>query len=268
MRLGASGVKIITNADDFGQSDETVAATIACFKAGALTSATIMVKMPGSASAISFARAHREFSFGVHLTFAAEAEGSNETAVSDPRLLPTLAYPDGRLRPTSTIRILALQGRIPRQEIAIEAEAQISRLRDMGVPVSHVDSHGHLHKFAPFRRALATVLPRFGIRKVRAVQDVYLKRPYTSPTYWFGRYWGREIARNYKTTDHFFMPTSSGEHAGWAPRLLERLSGDCIEIGVHPGHDETWRKMEWNGIVEFAALAVASGHRLTTWNDL
>ncbi|MBR1085963.1 ChbG/HpnK family deacetylase [Bradyrhizobium manausense] len=261
-------MNIIINADDFGLSDETVAATAECFRAGALTSATIMAKMPGSTSAISFARAHPEFSFGVHLTFAAESESSKETAVADPRLVPTLAHPDGRLRPTPIVRLLALQGRIPIHEIVTEASAQIGLLRDMGVPLSHVDSHGHLHKFAPFRRALATVLPRFEIRKVRGVQDIYLKKPYTSPTYWFGSYWGRDLARRYKTTDHFFMPTSSSEHAGWGPKLLKRLSGNAIEVGVHPGHDEAWRKAEWADTVEFATLAVAGGHRLTTWNDI
>jgi len=41
--------------------------------------------------------------------------------------------------------------------------AQLGRIRDLGVAISHVDSHGHLHKFKPFCAALKEVLPRHGI---------------------------------------------------------------------------------------------------------
>ena len=39
-------LQLVVNADDFGQSDDTVDATIECFEAGALTSATLMAGMP------------------------------------------------------------------------------------------------------------------------------------------------------------------------------------------------------------------------------
>jgi hypothetical protein len=45
--LSGRRMKIITNVDDFGYSDDTVAATIECFEKGAPISATIMSKMPG-----------------------------------------------------------------------------------------------------------------------------------------------------------------------------------------------------------------------------
>ena len=53
---------------------------------------------------------------------------------------------------------------------------------DAGVPVSHVDSHRHLHKYGPFAGALRRVLPGLGIERVRNVQDVYLRRRLLSPT--------------------------------------------------------------------------------------
>ena len=45
-------LQLIVNADDFGQSDDTVDATIECFEAGALTSATLMPGMPASERAL------------------------------------------------------------------------------------------------------------------------------------------------------------------------------------------------------------------------
>ena len=58
--------KLVINADDFGLSDHTVEYTIKGFECGALTSATIMAGLPATAKAVEFAKAHPQFSFGVH----------------------------------------------------------------------------------------------------------------------------------------------------------------------------------------------------------
>ena len=167
------------------------------------------------------------------------------------------------------MRWRGLLGRLPAMEIAREAAAQIARVRDLGVVPCYVDSHGHLHKFAPFRAALATVLPRFGIRCVRTAQTVYLKRPLKSPTYWLGPYWARAIARRFVTTDRFYMAASAGD-ADWAEPALARLAaaGGTAEVGVHPGQDEPWRAVDERGGLAFAAAAREAGHALIGWRDL
>ena len=48
-------------------------ATIECFEAGALTSATIMPGMPSTDEALAFARTRPDLSFGVHLTLTETA---------------------------------------------------------------------------------------------------------------------------------------------------------------------------------------------------
>jgi predicted glycoside hydrolase/deacetylase ChbG (UPF0249 family) len=262
-------MRILTNADDFGMDDDTVRATIECLDAGALTGATIMPNMPATARAVGYARAHPEKSFGVHLTFVTDTV---EAPLCPPESLPTLADASGRFLPSQVVRVNALRGRIAVDEIARETAAQIARLVDQGVRVSHVDSHGHLHKFKPFRLALSAVLPRFGITRVRNVQDVYLKRPLKSPTFWLGGWWRGKIMRSFATTDHFFMPPPESAETAWVPRLLSRFTdarGDgTLEVGVHPGYAETWREAERRAIVEFADAARAAGHRLIGWADL
>src|SRR5262245_48402366 len=91
-------MRIVTNADDFGQDDDTVRATIECFENGSLTSATIMANMPGTASAVEFARSRPKLSFGVHLTYVLGV--GNEAPVSDPKQLPSLCGGDGLFRPS------------------------------------------------------------------------------------------------------------------------------------------------------------------------
>src|SRR4051812_25183985 len=104
-------MRIIVNADDFGMSDDTVRATIACFEDGSLTSATIMPTMPATAAAIEYAKAHPQFSFGVHLTYVCD---TTEHPVSDPKDVAALCdASSGRFLPSQTVRVLAMRGKIP-----------------------------------------------------------------------------------------------------------------------------------------------------------
>lgn len=257
-------MKIIVNADDFGYSADTVEATIECLEAGVVTSASIMPGMPAAASAVEYARAHPERSYGVHLTLVGDGV---ERPISEPTFVPSLVDADGCLRRTREVRMAALRGRIEQRDAEREIAAQIESLCGLGVPLTHVDSHRHLHKFTVFRRALAAVLPQFGIRRVRTVQDVYLTRPLASPTYWLGRRWGRALRRAFVTTDRFYMPASAGD-TSW----LELLSSDglhgTLEIGVHPGRDEQWRALELAGAFEFASAARERGHELVGWREI
>lgn len=260
-------MRVITNADDFGMSDELVEATIECFERGSLTSATIMPKMPGTDKAIAYARKRPDLSFGVHLTFVCDTV---EAPVSDPKGLPTLVGPDGKFLPSNRVRMMGLRNRIPVEEIAREAEAQIRSLLDRGVRVSHVDSHGHLHKFRPFRRALAQVLPVLSMRRVRSAQDIYLKKPIKSFNYWYGKVWRHKLRAAFDTTDHFYMPSSAWDENWSLPLLNEMrgLRGSTIEVGVHPGYTERWRDLERTGLHEFADAARRAGHSIEGWRSV
>jgi predicted glycoside hydrolase/deacetylase ChbG (UPF0249 family) len=259
-------MRIVLNADDFGYSSETVTATIACFEQGLLTSASIQPGMPATREALEFAKTRPELSFGVHLTFVGDGQERPLAAASD---VQALVDEDGAFRSTREIRILALLGRVPVTQIERELVAQLESVRAAGVQISHVDSHRHLHKFGPFRSALRSVLPRFGIRRVRTVQDVYMRRPLLSPTFWVGAIWRKRLNRDFLTTDHFYMPTSAGDRdwGALAPRL-ERLRGSSIEVGVHPGHEEEWRRRERAALAPFVAAARGAGHNLVGWNDI
>ncbi len=258
-------MRIVLHADDFGASADTVRATIECFEQGALTSASIMPAMPATAEAVEFARAHPDLDVGVHLTFVGEGD---ERPLSPPDEIPGLVDEHGRFLATRTIRLRALARRLPVEQIAGEMTAQISAVRDQGVEISHVDSHRHVHKLPSFREALARVLPAFGIERVRAVQDVYLRKPRTSPTYWLGGRWQKALGRAFTTTDHMYMPTSAGDVA-WEQPLAEiaRELDGTLEVGVHPGYGD-WRDGERTSVLAFAELARRDGHELVSWKAL
>lgn len=259
-------MRIVLNADDFGASAETVAATIESFEAGALTSATIMATMPAAQQALAYARGRPDRSFGVHLTFVGNGD---ERCAADPAAVPGLVDEVGRFPATTPVRLRAFLRRLPVAEIEREIAAQLSLVVDAGVHISHVDSHRHLHKLAPFRAALRRVLPRFEVEHVRTVQDVYLSRPLVRTTYWVGAAWRRPLVRSFRTTDHFYMPASAGD-LGWAEDLLTRVSqlpGATLEVGVHPGFDD-WRDDERRNAARLAARAGELGHELVSWREI
>jgi predicted glycoside hydrolase/deacetylase ChbG (UPF0249 family) len=260
-------MRIVLNADDFGFSADTVRATIECFESGWLTSASLMPGMPATAEALVFAAAHPEFSFGVHLTFVGDGA---ERSTAPPDEVPALVDAEGRFPPTNTVRLRALAGRLPEYQIQREVEAQVRAITDLGVAVSHVDSHRHLHKYGPFRAALARVLPRLGIERVRNVQDVYIRRPLSSPTFWLGARWRRRLMLQFTTTTHFYMATSARDD-DWTP-LLEQLRtvppDATLEVGAHPGYEQEWRSSERIALSTFAAAAVDAGHALVPWTEV
>jgi chitin disaccharide deacetylase len=259
--------RLVLNADDFGASADTVQATIACFDRAALTSATIMPRAPATAEAIAFARERPDLSFGVHLTLVRDED---TRCVSEPGPLGRLVDEGGRFLPTSTFRARALLRRLPSSALELEIAAQIAYVQGEGVAVSHVDSHRHVHKLPVVQEALARVLPRFGIRRVRNVQDIYLRRPALSPTYWVGARWGRMLTGRFTTTAHFYMPTSAGDTDWHVPLLAVagRLGSESLEVGVHPGDDEEWRRSERDSAVAFAAAAREVGHAFASWTDV
>jgi hypothetical protein len=257
-----SGLQLIVNADDFGLSEDTVAATVECFEAGALTSATIMPGMPATEDAIEFALEHPELAFGVHLTLTGEL---GLRPLSGPETVPSLVDRDGVFLAPRAARKQALLGRLDDRQLETEIGAQIRAVLDCGVSVSHVDSHRHLHKFAPVRAALTRVLPGFGLTRVRSIQDVYLRRAVRSPTYWLRAAWRQRIRSSFETTERFYMAAKADPP--WAAELLRRLpslGASSLEVGVHPGRAEPWRDRDRLAVLELGR-GLGDGVELVDW---
>jgi predicted glycoside hydrolase/deacetylase ChbG (UPF0249 family) len=260
-------VRIILNADDFGLSDDTVVATVDAFEAGLLSSATIMPASPATERACAFARSRPEFSFGVHLTLVGDGD---ERPVSSPEDVPGLVDRAGQLHRTNNLRLRALFGAVDEEQVAREVQAQVEHVQSQGVAVSHVDSHRHLHKYGPILRGLTRGLSHVGLTRVRAVQDLYLRKPLVSVTRVLGSRWRRNVAERFATTDHFYMPATAGD-TDWRallPLLSELPVRATLEIGVHPGQIEEWRRAERKGLAAFVPAALAEGHAVATWNDV
>lgn len=258
-------MRVILHADDFGYDKDTTGATIDLLDKGILSSATIMSKMPATDIALEYAKVHPEKSFGVHLTFVDGLEPCSRDAIS-------LLDKNGVFLPSNTVRKKALMFNIKNADIVNESLSQIKALSDVGINVSHLDSHGHLHKFPSFLFALKEITKLSGIDKVRRVQNIFVNKPKTSLTTILNRIFATYIEKNFTSTKFFYMSANNFD-TNWADTILKKMDelpkNSVIEIGVHPGHEEEWRQNEYDDIIDFYRKLGESGkHEIINWNQL
>ncbi len=239
-------------------------ATIECFRRGVLSSATMMPNMPAFARAAAFAREHPEFSYGLHLCL------TDERPVSDPAAIPTLVASDGCFWKTAEFFKRALTGRIAGADIRREALAQLMRMKERGIAVRHIDAHGHVHKAALVPCALRRVLGESGIATVRRTQNLFYKRPRVSRRC-FNLLANTFIRLLGRTTDYFLMVagTLGDGDTRWWEWCIERLPEGVTEIGIHPGWDEPWRRLDTMPVLERGRRYLeASGVQLISYHEL
>lgn len=263
-------MRVILHADDFGFDMDTVQATIELLECSAITSATIMATMPAAKEAMTYAAKHKEFSFGVHLTYVDGLEPALKKNGS------SLLTGDGVFYPSNDVRRKAIALKLKMHDIVDESMAQIEKVRDAGVDISHLDSHGHLHKFPSFLLALPEIKKQSGINRVRRVQNIFLQNPGLSLATILNRCFDWRIAHTCCTTDYFYMSANNME-TGWADALLTQMEvlpqDTIIEVGVHPGYadtvEERWRIAEYNDMKDFATKLRKSGkHKIITWKEI
>jgi len=237
---------LIINADDFGLNDDTFEATVECFEAGLLTSATIMVGCAASERAYDYARQNRRhFSFGLHFNIV---DGFRAMV----RKETTLCDEAGVFRDSESQRVCAMAGWLTQDDIRKEFRLQLEELRDNHVEVTHIDSHGHLHKFPIVIYSLRQEMRRAGVTWVRRPQNIFLqpnsKRRALNHMLAIP-FWGMMRTDYYCAVD--------GGDAQWAERLPGALPEGLTEVSVHPGRSEAWRMNEAEPLLAPAILANA-----------
>lgn len=140
---------LIVNADDFGLTPGVNRSVGELYRAGALSSATLMATGAHFDNAVAIAEANPNLEVGCHVLLV------DGTPVLPPSQIPTLC-PDGQsFRPSLTTFVRDLfTFRIRIEDITAEAMAQICRLKAAGLTVSHIDTHKHTHLFPGILRPL------------------------------------------------------------------------------------------------------------------
>jgi predicted glycoside hydrolase/deacetylase ChbG (UPF0249 family) len=141
-------------------------------------------------------------------------------------------------------------------EIALEASAQITKLQNAGVKITHIDTHKHTHIFPRVLKPLLESAQKFGIQAARnpfgAVDVASSSELLQAPKVWLRkmqmrllhRYAGdfsREVkAAGMRTTDGTFGILATGSfdertlHA-----ILDAIPDGTWELVCHPGYNDS-----------------------------
>jgi predicted glycoside hydrolase/deacetylase ChbG (UPF0249 family) len=114
-----------------------------------------------------------------------------------------------------------------------ECCAQIDRLADAGVHISHFDSHNHVHTRPHIFPVLKALQKRYRVRRVRLAKNLYgASQPCSLSLRWKKRAYNAALRRVYRThtTDVFT------ELVTFAELCRQRTpSYRSVEVMVHPG---------------------------------
>ena len=252
--------RLIINADDFGWDAPATAAILDLAAQGGLSSTTVMANQATEADLVALRGLTHRLSVGCHLNLILGPP------VAPPAAVPSLLAPDGNFWPAPQLWVRYLSGRLRATELATEVAAQVGRLRDHGLPLSHADSHRHLHLYPQLGPALTRMLEQLGIRRLRrwSTQPSYAQRGRILNV--FGHLSAGGL-RGFATPDALVAGFSAAQAASlplFAQGLARaRRHGSTVEFMTHPGladrpdsylarraEYEFWRSGAWRGYLE------------------
>lgn len=194
------GRTLIVNADDFGFTRDVNEGIVEAHRDGILTSTTLMACGAAFDDAVRLARQNPTLDIGCHLVL-----------VGEPPYPATVA---------KLIQAVAL-GRIRAYD---EFRAQVRRILDAGLRLTHLDTHKHTHLLPSVLNAVARVAEEFAIPWVR---HTLLVRPYFESV----------LRRHHcRCTDHFTGFQITGKFdAPMLAEVIRKLPEGATEFMCHPG---------------------------------
>ncbi len=223
--------QLVVNADDFGFTRDVNEGIIEAHQRGILTATTLMANGDAFDDAVRRARENEGLDIGAHLVLI----GGKAVADRD------------RALPSSVPRLLAAIA-ARRINIYKELAAQVRRILETGIRLTHLDTHKHTHLAPPVLDGVVRVAEEFGIRWVRRPFDLPItaaragakwdKRATSGGMAFLRGRFHRVLAQHKcRATDHFagFQVTGRFRTQELAA-LLRALPEGSTELMCHPGH--------------------------------
>ena len=257
--------KIIVNADDFGRHELINRAVERAFTAGCLKSTTLMAGGTAFADAVSRAKKFSGLGVGIHFTLA------NGNPVLPPKEIPSLVTEEGIFH-GDYVKFLKryLSGKISLAEVRSELAAQLEKILNAGLTLTHFDSHQHLHHVPGVIEITLDLAAAAGIKSMRVANTKLFDGELDSLGKLFGRLGLGSLAKfaahmahkkNFATPEHF-AGIVAGESVSekFLLKLIENFQEGTTEVMLHPGTDNKSLRAfcEWEHDFEEELAAVTS----------
>ncbi len=236
--------KLIVNADDFGLHHQVNQAVIEGYQKGCIRSTSLMPTGAAVEEACQLARENPDLGIGIHITLVAEKPVLPADKVS------TLLDETGHFHADHMVFIKNyIQGKIDKGQLYAECEAQIKKAMSLGLNITHLDSHQHLHTLPGVTAICLELMKKYGIHKMRFPGEAFLfTGEYNSGLFRRVAKCGltvcamlaRSQAREYDISmpEHFFGMLAGGHmEEKYFMNILQSLPEGVSEIMVHPGKD-------------------------------
>lgn len=240
--------RLIVNADDFGLTRGVNRAIAESCQRGIVTSTTLMANGGAFSDAIATAGVLQRISVGCHVVLV------DGCPVLPPAQVPVLLEPDsGRFPdPLSRVVIRALRGRLDSEQIEAEVTAQIRKLQDAGITVSHVDTHKHTHLFPQILQPILRAAKSCGVKAIRnPFGRLNIRLALTRPVLWkrtvqvgLLNRWAASFRRSVTeagigTTDGSLGVVATGTlDENLFRAIIENLPEGTWEFVCHPGYND------------------------------
>lgn len=246
--MSDSGRSIVVNADDLGISEAVNNAIFDCHDQGVVSSATLLVGGPAVEHALRGAKERPLLGVGLHLD-TSEFPPMSPAFAEVRRSNPTLDVRQTKAMSPSLVRA-----------VLDEWTAQLDAARDLGVDLTHLDSHHFDHVNPLLLPVIGTVVRTSGVKKVRGMHNLWVESP-SWPVV--------AVKKAHRTAMRYLGATTTSYMCDVGSFLTlaaaDRLPSDgTFELMAHPGHPsydgETMRLL--------ADGAAVFGHDLVNWRQL
>lgn len=249
--------KIIINADDFGINEMVTSEIERMILAGAVSSTTVMANGECLNEVRRFAVQNPEASYGVHLCLSeydsiTKSVGLQKAGITDEK---------GRFIHKAIFNLESLKDYEVQKAIAEELNAQIDIVSSLGFPISHADSHHHIHTIYQLRELFSDILQKRGIKKVRLAADF---RTWRSKRHL--HLWAQCVKLNRLYRSRFVTTDSFYSYSEYLMTMVHEKE-NVVELMCHPGHPGQlfFNEMKF---VEAKEVLKNNDVQLISYNDL